>query len=155
MVSAAWPAFNEELARWRDAGREVGFWWRDDDACRPDPALTRLVALASKGKVPLALAAVPELAEPAAFEGLPAGITVLQHGADHRNRAVAPEKKTEFSLAEPVGDALLRLEAGRARLEKVAGARMLSVLAPPWNRLPSTLVSLLTASGYRGLTTFG
>ena len=155
MVSADWRAFADELLRWQDSGRVVEFWWRDDDACRPDPALERLCVLALRSGVPLALAAVPELAEPAAFEGLPAGVAVLQHGVDHRNRAAAAEKKTEFSADEPVYAAVERLLAGRAKLENVAQGRVLPVLVPPWNRLSSHLVPRLAAAGYRGLSTYG
>ena len=60
MVGAGeWAEFIDELSRWRHANRVVEFWWRDDDACRPDPALDRLYALAARTGIPLALAAVP------------------------------------------------------------------------------------------------
>ena len=98
---------------------------------------------------------MPELAEPTIFAGLPANASVLQHGADHRNRAAGAEKKTEFSAEEPVLAALGRLNAGRARLESVAPGRVLPVLVPPWNRLSPHLVPRLTKAGYRGLSTFG
>ncbi len=155
MVGAAWNEFAGELGRWRDSGRAVEFWWRDDDAGRPDPALARLYALASRTNVPLALAAVPEYAEPAAFEGIQSEVAVMQHGVDHRNRAGATEKKTEFSATEPVDAALRRLLSGRAILESVAGARAIAVLAPPWNRISPGLLAHLSAAGYRGVTAFG
>ena len=155
MVGPEWSDFTDELVRWRDLGRVVEFWWRDDDACRPDPALDRLYALAARTGVPLGLAAVPALAEPAAFGGLPANVAVLQHGADHRNRAAGGEKKTEFSAAEPVLAALERLSGGLARLESVAPGRVLPVLVPPWNRLSPYLVPRLIEAGYRGFSTFG
>jgi hypothetical protein len=155
MVDPDWSAFIDELARWRDAGRVVEFWWRDDDASRPDPALERLCALASRSGVPLGLAAVPESAEAAAFAGLPSSVNVLQHGVDHRNRATESEKKTEFPVVEPVIEALERLKAGLVRLEKVVPGRVLPVLVPPWNRLSPHLVERLAKAGYRGLSTFG
>ena len=156
MVGAEeWAEFIDELSRWRHANRVVEFWWRDDDACRPDPALDRLYALAARTGVPLALAAVPDQCEAAAFEGLSAGAAVLQHGADHRNRATAGEKKTEFPAAEPVGVAVARLVAGRVKLEGAAQGLVLPVLVPPWNRLSPHLVAHLADGGYRGLSTFG
>jgi len=155
MVGPEWSDFTDELIRWRDLGGVVDFWWRDDDACRPDPALDRLYALAVRTGVPLGLAVVPELAEPAAFAGLPANVDVLQHGSDHRNRAAGAGKKTEFSAEEPVLAALERLKAGRVRLESVAQGRVLPVLVPPWNRLSPHLVPRLTEAGFRGLSTFG
>lgn len=150
-----WRGFIDELSRWQDASRVVEFWWRDDDACRPEPALERLYALAGRLGVPLALAAVPEESEPAAFEGLSAGAAVLQHGTDHRNRATGAEKKTEFSTEEPVKSAIARLVAGRATLENVVQGRVLPVLVPPWNRIPPQLVEHLEEAGYRGLSTYG
>jgi hypothetical protein len=155
MVSAAWRGFTDEIARWREAGREVERGWRDDDAARPTPALERLLALAADSGAPLALAVVPEAADPGMLSHLGPGVCVLQHGTDHRNRAAPGEKKTEFSASEPPKEALARLAAGRARLESLANGRVLAVLAPPWNRLPAWLAPYLPAAGYRGLSTFG
>ena len=36
------------LTRWRDEGRTLPIWWRDDDAIAPTPALERLLALAER-----------------------------------------------------------------------------------------------------------
>ncbi len=157
MVNLAWQSFFDEIAQWRDTGRQVDFWWRDDDACRPDPALARLVALAVAAQVPLALAVIPAVVEAAAFEPATDSVSLLQHGVDHRNRAATGEKKTEFPLAELLPDALARLKRGRARLELVAAAsHVLPVLVPPWNRISAPqLVAHLAAAGYRGLSTFG
>ncbi len=155
MVEAGWREFTEEIGRWRDTGRAVEFWWRDDDACRPDLALDRLLGLASSSGVPLALAAIPALAERAAFEALPTGVEVVQHGVDHRNRAAAGEKKSEFPAGGPAQAALDRLQAGRKLLERIAPGRVLPVLVPPWNRISPHLVPLLSAAGYKGLSTYG
>jgi hypothetical protein len=155
MVAGPWRAFGDELARWRDLGRAVEFWWRDDDAARIEPALERLIGLAQDSRVPLALAVVPEAAEPALIERLGGGIALLQHGADHRNRARGGEKKTEFPAHEPAAAALGRLAVGRERLLRLAGERWVPVLAPPWNRLPRELVARLPAAGFRGLSGFG
>ncbi len=155
-MSTAWHRFFDEIARWREAGRTVDFWWRDDDACRPEPALTRLLALATSFGVPLALAVIPDAAQAGAFEVNNAVVTVLQHGVDHRNRATGHEKKTEFPASEPVAAALARLERGRARLELLAVRQAMRVLVPPWNRMSSpALVGQLADAGYRGLSTFG
>ena len=155
VVGAGWREFIDEIGRWRDTGRLVEFWWRDDDACRADAVLERLLGLASHTGVPLALAAIPGLAEPAAFEALPPGVEVLQHGVDHRNRAAPGEKKSEFPPGEPAQLALDRLQAGREMLERVAPGRVLPVLVPPWNRIAPHLVPLLATGGYRGLSTYG
>jgi hypothetical protein len=154
-VNAAWRTLLDEIGRSRDAGRAVEFWWRDDDAARPDPALARLLDLAQASAVPLALAVIPAQAEVAAFARLAAGVSILQHGSDHRNRAAAEEKKSEFAGAEAPAEAIARLADARNRLTAVLGGRALTVLAPPWNRIPATHVALLAAAGFRGLSCYG
>jgi len=81
----SWQALEEELKRWRDAGRAVDFWWRDDDAVTLSSPVHQLLKLSGTSGVPLALAVIPLGAAPALFEGLRA--SVLMHGTDHRNRA--------------------------------------------------------------------
>ena len=155
MVGPAWKSFVKEITLWRDLGRVVEFWWRDDDAGRPDPALSRLLKLASLSKVPLGLAAIPETSQRAIFEGINSDVVVIQHGVDHVNRSAPSEKKTEFPFSEPVDQALQRLVGGRKRLESLAGNLVIPVLVPPWNRLSPALTPLLGSAGYLGLSTFG
>ena len=154
-MPSAWRGFEEDLARRRDAGRAAVFWWRDDDAGGPTEEIGRLLGLAAASAVPLALAVVPEAAQAALFRMLHAGVAVLQHGSDHRNRAGPGEKKTEFPAAEPEEEALARIAAARLRLESIAGAWLLPVLAPPWNRLRGTLLARLPEIGLRGLSAYG
>jgi hypothetical protein len=154
-MTQPWQAFADELARWRDQGSAVEFWWRDDDAARPDPALSRLLALAQRTSTPLALAIIPMQAEATAFEDLGPAVSILQHGTDHRNRAGAGEKKTEFAAAESAGDAAARLVNARERLAGWARNRFVPALAPPWNRFPRALAPRLGAAGFRGLSQFG
>ena len=152
-MTPAWQSLADELARWRDNGRPVEFWWRDDDATLPTPALVRLATLAVEAQVPLGLAVIPQGAEPALFDALGTGIAVLQHGNDHRNRATQG-KAMEFPLSADAPP-LPRLTAGRDRLRALAGDRYLPVLVPPWNRFPSELVPELPGLGFRGYSTFG
>ena len=155
-MNAAWQVFIDELACWREAGRQVDFWWRDDDASGPDPALARLTALAQSAQVPLALAVIPETAQAAIFNPAFTMVSALQHGAGHHNLAAPGEKKTEFPVAEPVEDALARLANAQVLLAAAAGDRALPVLVPPWNRIASPrLVARLAGVGYCGLSTFG
>ncbi len=153
-MNAAWRAFVDELARSRDAGRPARFWWRDDDAHMPTPALAGLLALRAAAQVPLAVAVIPEEAVPALFGEIGPGISVLQHGTDHVNRAGRGEKKTEFSIHESVGSALARLRASRARLADLSQGRALPVLVPPWNRIPAALAAEIGLAGFRGLSTY-
>lgn len=155
MVEAAWRSFGEELGRWRDAGNSVDFWWRDDDAARRTPALSRLFDLAGERIIPLALAVVPGGCEKLLLEGVDPCVVALQHGVDHGNRAEPDTKKTEFPAAESVDTTLQRLRRGWTELFSATGDRALPVLAPPWNRIPAGLVPQLAAAGYSGLTTYG
>ena len=153
-MTAPWQSFADELSRWRDCERVVDFWWRDDDATRPSAALTRLTALSVQAQVPLGLAVIPDGADPEIFADLGAGVAVLQHGVDHRNRAAAGEKSTEFPATESRDSVLQRIATGRSRLQGLAGARLLPVLVPPWNRFPTSLVADLAGLGFRGYSTF-
>lgn len=152
-----WRAIEEELARWRDAGRAPLLWWRDDDAADATPALDRLLELHRATAVPLALAIVPATATPALAERLAQapGVDLLQHGYAHTNHAPAPDKKTELGLHRPMMFVLGELGTGRMALERLFGDRVLPVLVPPWNRIAAPLVPTLPEVGYRGLSTFG
>ena len=140
-MALAWDRFAEEVAR-----RKPLFWLRDDDAVAVTPALQRLVSFG----VPVALAVIPDLAEPELFKIN--GVTFLQHGCDHRNRAAAGEKKTEFPATEAIPDALERLRASRERLVAMGGDRVLPVVAPPWNRMRRELAVELPRIGIRGFS---
>jgi len=150
-----WEEFEDELARRRKAGRPVQFWWRDDDAAAVRPSLKQLLSISKKSRTPLALAVIPEAAEPDLFSVLHDGVTVLQHGTDHRNRAAAGEKKTEYPAGEPVEAALARISDGLGRLRSLAGKRFLPVLAPPWNRVRREILKNLPAIGVRGVSAYG
>ena len=149
----SWEALEEELARWRDAGRTPEFWWRDDDAATPTPPLAQLITLSRASGVPVALAVVPLAAVPELFAGHDA--LTLMHGTDHRNRAEPGEKKTEFPAAEPDEETIARLARAHERLARLAGGRFLPVLVPPWNRLKRTLIARLPAAGLHGLSAYG
>ena len=154
-MNAAWRLFSEEIARSRDAGAAVEFWWRDDDAAQPQPALARLLELSARSSVPLALAVVPLGADAGMLANLGSTVSVIQHGTDHLNRAGAEEKKTEFPAAETVQAVLTRLIPAREQLAAQAGPRFVPVLAPPWNRLREALLPHLAGAGFYGVSQFG
>ena len=149
---SAWAALAAELRAWRGAGRTPQLWWRDDDAAAASPALSQLLRLAQTSGVPLALAVIPESAE---ADAIAAARCVIMHGCDHRNRAAAGGKKTEFSGSEPGDAALARLDRARGRLAALAGERFVPVLAPPWNRFRDDLIARLPEAGIRGLSRYG
>jgi len=153
---SGWHDLAAELACWQSAGRPATLWWRDDDATTPTPALARLLELASRHDVPLALAVIPDAATPAlaaAVDELP-WVTLLQHGCRHRNHAPAGEKKAEFGPHRPLPALLADLGAGQARLAELFGARPLPVFVPPWNRIAEQLVAALPPAGVRGLSRY-
>jgi hypothetical protein len=150
-----WKDLQDELARRRAAGRPVRFWWRDDDAGAVSFELKKLLALSRDRGIPLALAVVPEAAEPELFGLLHDGVAVLQHGTDHRNRAAPGEKKTEYPAAEPIESALGRIVDGLGRLRAFAGGKLVPVLAPPWNRVRPDLLKKLPAVGIVGVSGYG
>lgn len=149
----SWALLAEELARWRDDGRPVEFWWRDDDATAPTAPVKRLLDLSATSGIPLALAVIPLAARAELFDGIRAH--VLLHGTDHRNRAATGEKKTEFAAGEAEEAALGRLARARERLEQLAGPAYLPVLAPPWNRFRRALLPALASIGLRGFSGYG
>jgi hypothetical protein len=148
-MALAWDRFAEEVAR-----RKPVFWLRDDDAVSLTPALRRLLVLSQENQVPVALAVIPDLAEPDLFERI-GDAAVLQHGCDHRNRAAAGEKKTEFPAHEGLSAALDRLRLAHERLVSMGGSKVLPVVAPPWNRMRRELAAALPRIGIQGVSSYG
>jgi hypothetical protein len=151
-TATGWPDLVAELDRWGEAGRVATLWWRDDDAVTATPQLDNLLHLA--GEVPVALAVIPALARPElaiALHGTP-GVTLLQHGWSHANRAMSG-KKSEYPKGRSASIVAAEIGAGRARLRALFGPRALPVLVPPWNRFAGEFVPLLSANGIAGLST--
>src|SRR5580704_8082020 len=150
-TEAEWPDLAVELDRWEEAGRIARLWWRDDDAVAPSPQLDRLLQIA--GGAPLALAVIPQMAEPdlaVRLAGEP-HIAVLQHGWRHANHA-ATGKKSAYPAERSGADIAAELAAGRARLAALFGERALPILVPPWNRFDERFVPLLAATGIAALS---
>ena len=161
---AAWGRLADELARWVDRGAPATFWWRDDDAGEPHPALTQLLALAGALDVPLVLAVVPAWlsAEVAAqLRAAPAGVVVWQHGLAHQNHEPARDaegrkvKRAELGPARSAAAALADLAAGWPPLVAAVGPRLAPGLVPPWNRIAPAVLTGLPGLGYRLVSTFG
>ena len=152
---AGWRELAAELDAWSAAGRRATFWWRDDDAVAPTPALERLLAL--RAEVPITLAVIPararhDLADLVA--GAPA-VTVAQHGFAHVNHAPGREKKAELGGERPPAEVLAELARGRERLASLFGDRFLPLLAPPWNRIDAALMAALPGVGIYGVSAYG
>lgn len=160
----AWHALEGELDAWLHQGCPVSFWWRDDDAGRPDPGFERLLSLAAEQALPLGLAVVPAWLTPEVAEAIrkmPASVVVLQHGFAHVNHETEVQpgehkvRPTECGVARPAPAALAELAEGSARLRAAFGRRFLPVFVPPWNRIGSVVVDGLPRVGYRVLSAFG
>jgi peptidoglycan/xylan/chitin deacetylase (PgdA/CDA1 family) len=150
-MTDAWQRLAAELDRW--APGEATFWWRDDDAIAPSPALGRLLAL---GPQPLAIAVIPAQMTPALAEILAGGpVDVLQHGYAHRNYEPPGTKKAELGAARPLAAVREELRRGAQFLAAAFGNQALPVLVPPWNRIAEPLIDHLAEDGYRGLSTQG
>lgn len=153
---SGWQALAAELDRWQAAGRRASFWWRDDDAVAGGPALDRLLALARRHRLPLALAVIPAAADAGLVEALDDApqLYVLQHGYAHANHAPAGEKTVELGSHRPLPAVLDELRRGRRRLRGLFGERLVPALVPPWNRIDPGVVRRLGALGFTGLSTF-
>jgi len=152
-----WRDMWDELDAWRDAGRSATLWWRDDDAVEPTPALDRMLALAARTAVPVALAVVPVRAGGALADRLAETCdlaTPLQHGYAHANHAPEGEKKAELGATRPLERVREELARGASRMAELFGSRALGVLVPPWNRVADEVVACLPALGFTGLSTY-
>ncbi len=153
---ASWAALGAELAAWQAAGVQPCLWWRDDDAVADSPALERLLTLARRHQVPIALAVIP-----AAIDRSLAGAlrrhgetaVVYQHGVDHIDRAGGPARG-EFP-ADMASAALAgRLREGWDMLaDAVPG--VMPVIVPPWNNVGPNLLVAARAAGYAGISAYG
>ncbi|MGH6924061.1 MAG: polysaccharide deacetylase family protein [Propylenella sp.] len=137
--------------------RRISFWWRDDDAVTTTPDLEKLLALARRHALPLALAVIPGDATDALVATLAAEprVFVLQHGWRHQNHAPPHEKKMELGDHRPLAAVLEELGEGFARLGRMFPERFLPVLVPPWNRISRSVRNARHEIGLAGLSTFG
>ena len=147
------PALEAELAEWRALRCRPRLWWRDDDARRPTPQLDRLLALADK--IPLALAIIPSgnvYALGKCLSGL-ANVTIAQHGVDHVNRRAPGASPGENPLGASAGQITARIAAGRERMT-LAGLKP-ALFVPPWNRIDEALPDAVRASGFGVMSAWG
>ncbi|MBO0904321.1 polysaccharide deacetylase family protein [Jiella sonneratiae] len=152
----SFDGLDQELDQWSAAGRTVSLWWRDDDAVAATPQLTRLVAMARRHRLPLAIAAVPARMQPDLVGALSApGLTVLQHGYAHINQAAPGGRAVECGGDRAAKDVFSELRDGMRGLMRTFGASFLPVLVPPWNRIDPGVAASLAQEGYLGLSSFG
>ncbi len=147
----------QELDLWQRDGRIAAFWWRDDDAVAPTPALARLLGLSDSSGVEVAVAAIPAKVSDAlavAIERYP-GALVVQHGYAHENHAPPGAPAVECGGDWPLAALLDALQEGRRRLEELFEERFRSVLAAPWNRIDRAVLDRLSGAGFNGASAYG
>ncbi len=156
--ATSWAALDQELGRWQASDATASFWWRDDDATEPSPALDRLLAIATKESVPVAIASVPKFLSaglPASLRAHPA-VRAIQHGFAHRNHAVgAGGGAWELGLHRGTEPVLAELVTGREIMRTAFAGQFIPVVAAPWNRIDRRLLPGLRDRGFIGVSAFG
>lgn len=141
-----------------ERGLTARFWWRDDDAVEPTPALDRLLGIANTYKVEVGLAVIPKLATKELAQRLRGEphAKVLQHGWRHKNfqRKDFGEKAAEFGSGRDPAEAIEELRQGKARLEALFADAFVPALVPPWNRMTPEIARGAKAIGLTGLSGF-
>lgn len=157
LPASTWRPLNDALARAADQGRHLALWWRDDDATADTPALNRLLALARRFLMPIAIAAIPALAHRSLQDRLEGetSAAILVHGLTHANHAPPGQKQAELGPHRPLEDLRADAASALAKAREELGPQVLPVLVPPWNRIAPELVAALPAIGYGGVSTFG
>lgn len=148
-----WGQLQAEIKAWRGSGHRARFWVRDDDAITYTPELAQLLELCSEEQIPIALAVIPERAAQDLKDAITnrSGVTVLQHGFDHKNRG-GPRDKSEFPDTRPYEEAMTSVRAGWKRLVDRFGDQALPVFVPPWGTCSLAVRRRLPETGLSGFS---
>ncbi len=76
------------------------------------------------------------------------------HGLAHRNHSPQGHSSSELGIGQPLLDRMAALYGAHARLRRLFGAKVVPMLAPPWNRIGEDLTDASRKSGFVGLSTF-
>jgi len=156
-VTDGWQRLDDELEAWHARGLRATLWLRDDDACADSPALRRLLGLTRDYRVPVAIAAIPAVADATLVDAIARcnDATIVQHGYAHRNHAGPGARSAELGDERELYVRLDELAQGRDRLARAFGERFIPVLVPPWNRIADDLLPHLACTGFAGISRFG
>jgi hypothetical protein len=154
MKMAIWDDLNEELDAWESNGATATIWWRDDDAGRPHPNLTRLLDTAESANAPIHMATVPAQLtdEVTMLFRSNQHVHVLQHGYAHVDHAPKGEGSWELGTHRPINVVLDEQRRGLERLKMAFGSQFIPVQTPPWTRIAPEIVEQLTDIGFKGLS---
>lgn len=150
-----WQPLTAELQAWTAAGLEATFWWRDDDAFAPTPALDRMLELSQRFDVPLGLAVIPAKTTSALADRLRPELTVdvLQHGFSHKNNAGPDERPAEFGRQRTLDVRLTEQARGWQLLDGFP--RRVPIFVPPWNRYDRELAKGFSSQGLKAISSCG
>lgn len=156
MTEINWQPLQEEFQHWQDADLILPFWWRDDDAIEPTPALDRLIAIATDLDIPIHLAVIPKHATSTLVKQLPPTNLVIPivHGWAHISHAPLGQKNTEFGASRPIEECAHDAILGLQSLTDLFGGRLKPMFVPPWNRINPDLGEHLVAIGYDTISTY-
>ncbi len=151
----AWHDLDVELDAWEAAGRTATFWWRDDDAVAPTPALERLIGIAERHSAPLLIAVIPESSTDALRRRVADSdrVFVAQHGLRHRNNAPEGERASEFPHARTLSENVTDMTEGLRLIQDFP--HLVPIFVPPWNRIDARLFPGIAVLGHKGVSTFG
>ena len=135
------------------ADRPVRFFFRDDDAGWGDVRLIELLDLFAACSLPVDLAVIPRALDAglAGELGMRRRVGLHQHGLAHVNHE-REGRKCEFGPARAADAQRRDIEAGRARLADLLGARVDPIFTPPWNRCTADTGRCLAALGFEVLS---
>jgi hypothetical protein len=148
-----WDSLKRELDLWHTEERVATFWWRDDDAVQPTPALDRLLHLKEHFDLPLSLAVIPFHVD-AELVNILENCTILQHGIAHKNFAAEGEKKSEFPESRPPEDVKTLLVQGKDILTRIFTDQFVPIMVPPWNRIADNHIDGLVDLGFGGISRY-
>ena len=155
LAGQAWQWLERELERWSGGGGRARFWGRDDDASQADNRLDRLLKLADRHALPLAIAAIPARLDASLAKRLrdTRAISILQHGYAHDNFALPGQRSLELGGSRSPDQVAADLQRGFEIMGTVFDERFAAVLVPPWNRIDEQLLPRLAGIGFRGVST--
>lgn len=148
-----WSPLRHSLAACRRDATDLAFWWRDDDAIEPTPALDRLTRLCVRTGVPVHLAIIPAHADARLASHIdPQHLIPVVHGWAHTDHSTGAHKKNEFLT--PRAEAARETQQALTRMTSLFGAPLRTMFVPPWNRIDGQVIAALPAQGYTALSTF-
>lgn len=155
-MKADWRPLRQELALWRQEGRVLPIWWRDDDAIEVTKPLESLISLADLVGVPVHLAVIPrDATQKLADRIVPTRAVIpVVHGWGHESHTLPPLKKAEFGATRNRDAAAVDIRNGLARLHTLFGDRLAKMFVPPWNRIDPELMPVLAKAGYSAVSTY-